>query len=74
MPYFSRLISTASPGQAHLELIGVDRRRALESFGSGFEWSVGWRFVVTFGSGYGVGLVVLRGVGGVVRVWFGVEV
>jgi hypothetical protein len=59
---------------AHLELIGVDRRNALEAFGSGLEGSIGRSFAVTFGSDYGVRLIVLRGVGGVARVGFGVEV
>jgi len=59
---------------AHLELIGVDRRNALEAFGSRLEWSIGWSFAITFRSGYGVRLVVLRGVGGVAWVGFGIEV
>jgi hypothetical protein len=56
------------------ELIGVDRRSALETFGSGLEWSIGQSFAVTFRSGYSVRLVVLRGVGGVAWVGFGIEV
>jgi hypothetical protein len=59
---------------AHLELIGVDRRSALEAFGSGLEWSIGRSFAVTFRSGYSVRLVVLRGVRGVARIGFRVEV
>jgi hypothetical protein len=59
---------------AHLELIGVDRRSALEAFGSGLEWSIWWCFTVTFGSGYGVRLVILGGVGGVAWIEFGIEV
>jgi hypothetical protein len=55
------------------ELIGVDRRSALETFGSGLEWSIGQSFTVTFGSGYCVRLVVLRAVGGVAWVGFGIE-
>jgi len=59
---------------AHLELLGVDRRSAPEAFGSGLERSIGRRFAVTFRSGYGVRLVVLRGVGGVAWIGFGIEV
>jgi len=51
-----------------------NRRNALEAFGSGLEWRIWWSFGITFRSGYGVRLVVLRGVGGVARVRFGVEV
>jgi hypothetical protein len=40
--------------------MGVDRRRALQAFRSGPEGNIGWSFAVTFGSGYGVGLIVLR--------------
>jgi hypothetical protein len=56
------------------ELIGVGRRSALKAFGSGLEWSIGQSFAVTFRSGYRVRLVVLRGVGGVAWVGFGIEV
>jgi hypothetical protein len=74
MPSFSKLVSLHQLAMAYLELIGVDRRSALEAFGSGLGWSI-WRcFAVTFRSGYGVRLVVLRGVGRVARVGFGVEV
>jgi hypothetical protein len=59
---------------AHLELIDVDRRNALEAFGSGLEWRIGRSFGITFRSGYGVRLIVLRGVGGVTQIGFGVEV
>jgi hypothetical protein len=55
-------------------LLTPHRRRALEAFGSGLEWSIGRVLAVTLGSGYGVRLVVLRGVGRVARVGFGVEV
>jgi hypothetical protein len=60
--------------KSHLELIGVDRRSALEAFGARFEWSIGRSFAITFRSGQGVRLVVLGGVGGVARVGFGIEV
>ena len=49
-------------------------RSALETFGSGLEWSIGRILAVAFGSGDGVRLIVLRSVGGVARVGFGIEV
>jgi hypothetical protein len=51
-----------------------NRRRALEAFGSGLERSIGRVLAVTLGSGYGVRLIVLRSVGRVARVRFGIEV
>jgi hypothetical protein len=59
---------------AHLELPASKRRRALEAFGSGCERNIRRIFVVALGCGYGVGLVVLRGVGRVARVGFGIQV
>jgi hypothetical protein len=55
-------------------LLTPHRRRALEAFGSGLEWSIGRVLAVAFGSCDGVRLIVLRGVGRVARVGFGVEV
>jgi hypothetical protein len=52
----------------------VSIKGALETFRSGPEWSIGWSFAVTFRSGNGVRLVVLRGVGGVAWIGFGIEV
>jgi hypothetical protein len=55
-------------------LIGVNRRSAPKAFGKGLEGSIRQSLAVTFRSGDGVGLVVLRAVRGVARVGFGVEV
>ena len=49
-------------------LLTPHRTSALEAFGSGLQWSIGWVFAVAFGSGDGVRLIVLRSVGGVARV------
>jgi hypothetical protein len=57
-----------------LGLTRVNRRSALEAFGSGLEWSIGRVLAITFRSGYGVRLIVLRGVARVARVGFGIEV
>jgi hypothetical protein len=46
----------------------------LETVRSGLQRSIRRSFVVTFRSGYGVGFVILRSVGGVARIGFGVEV
>jgi hypothetical protein len=54
--------------------LASNRRSALEAFGSGLEWSIGRSLAVTFGSGYGIRLVVLRGVGGVARIGFGIGI
>jgi hypothetical protein len=55
-------------------LLTPHRRRALEAFGSWLERSIGRVLAVTLGSGYGVRLIVLRSVGRVARVRFGIEV
>ena len=59
---------------AQLALLASTGRSALKAFGSGLEWSIGRVLAVTFGSGYGVRLIVLRSVGRVARVGFGIEV
>jgi hypothetical protein len=59
---------------AHYQLLASNRRSALEAFGSGLEWDIGWVLGVAFGSSYGVRLVVLRSVGGIAWVGFGIEV
>jgi hypothetical protein len=55
-------------------LLTPHRRSALEAFGSGLEWSIGRVLAVTFGSGYGVRLVVLRSIGRVAQGRFPIEV
>jgi hypothetical protein len=59
---------------AYIQLLASKRRSALEAFGSWLQWSIGRVLAVAFGSGDGVRLVVLRGVGRVARVRFGIEV
>jgi hypothetical protein len=55
-------------------VIGETLLCALEPIGDGAGGSIGRVFGVAFGCGYGVGLVVFGGVGGVSRVRFGIEV
>jgi hypothetical protein len=57
-----------------LELVGVDRTYPLHARGSRLEWGIRQVFGVAFGSGYGVRLVVFRGVGRVSWIGFWVEV
>jgi hypothetical protein len=59
---------------AQLALLASTGRSPLEAFGSGLEWSIGRVLAVTFRGGYGVELVVFRGVGRVTWVGFGVQV
>jgi hypothetical protein len=68
------MFQRAGTAIVRLEFVSVDGPDALHTIWSGLEGSIGQIFGVTLGSGYSIGFVIFRAVGGVAWIGFGVEI